>query len=309
MTRPLLVISGPTGSGKSSLAIRLASEFRGEVINCDSLQVYRQFEIGTAKLPVSERGGIPHHLIDVVDADESFTAGDFQRLGREALTKISEKGALPIVAGGTGFYLRALIDGLSPGPPREEALRKRLSAREQRRPGSLHRLLRRLDPVSAGRIHARDTPKLIRALEVRLISSQPISIQPPRDRLEGYRVGKLALFPPREQLYEALEHRCEQMIACGLIEEVQSLLASGASRTSRPFESLGYKEVLAMLDGQMSPLEALEQMKRDTRRYAKRQMTWFRHEPGVHILEGFGTDPVIVEQARKFAIRLLQASG
>jgi tRNA dimethylallyltransferase len=305
MSKPLLVIAGPTGSGKSSLAVQLALEFRGEIINCDSLQVYRQFDIGTAKIPFPDRNGIRHHLIDVAEAIQGFTAGDFQRLGREALSEISGRENLPIVAGGTGFYLRALIDGLSPAPFRDQQLRDRLAAREERRPGSLHRVLSRLDPPSAARIHFRDVPKLIRAIEIRIRSASCPSAPPPRDKLQGYRVRKLALFPPRDALYAALDQRCESMLADGLLNEVRGILRSGISREARPFESIGYKEAIAVVDGRMTLEAATEQMKRDTRRYAKRQMTWFRHEPGITVLEGFGDDPAIVGQAREWVLRLL----
>jgi tRNA dimethylallyltransferase len=163
---PLVAVAGPTGSGKSELALEIAERFSGEIVNCDSLQVYRYFNIGTAKLPLEARRGIPHHLIDIVDPDELFTAGEYARLARQAIGEISARGKLPVVAGGTGFYLRALIDGLFEGPARDQALRDRLAAREARRPGSLHHLLRRFDPAAARAIHANDVPKVTRALEV-----------------------------------------------------------------------------------------------------------------------------------------------
>ncbi len=293
MTHPLVTVGGPTGSGKSGLAVHLARTFGGEVINCDSLQVFRHFDIGTAKLPWEQRGGIRHHLIDVVEGDEGFTAGEFTAAARSILGEITGRGNLPIVAGGTGFYLRALLDGLSPVPPPSDALRKRLTAREARRPGSLHRILARLDPASGQRIHPRDLAKVTRALEIRIQSRAPASAQPPREPLAGYRVLRLGIFPPRDRLYAMLDRRCEQMLTGGLLDEIERLLAAGISAEAKPFQALGYKEGLAVLQGRMTPAAALEQMQRDTRRYAKRQYTWFRHEPGLTPLVGFGDESAV----------------
>jgi tRNA dimethylallyltransferase len=303
--RPLVAVCGPTGSGKSALAIKLARQFGGEIVNCDSMQVYRGFDIGTAKLPIPERGGIQHCLIDVAEPAKGFTAGDFARLGRAAVREISERGNLPILCGGTGFYLRALVDGLSPAPPRDESLRAALTAAERRRSGVLHRWLRRFDPVSAARIHPNDAPKLIRAIEIRTLSSRNASSQQPPEKLEGYEVLKIGLFPPRGALYAALDQRCEQMFDGGLLPEIRSLLDAGVPQSAKPFESLGYKEGLAFLSGALSREAALEQMKRDTRRYAKRQVTWFRHEPGIARIEGFGTDCDAEEAAMRLVARLL----
>lgn len=305
--RPLLAVCGPTGSGKSALAIELASRFDGEIINSDSMQVYRGFDVGTAKLPFSERKGIQHHLIDAVEAVKGFTAGDFARSGRAALADITERGKLPIVCGGTGFYLRALIDGLSPAPSRDEPLRASLSEAEGRRRGVLHRWLRRVDPDSATRIHANDLAKVIRALEICIVSKRSASAQQPPDRLEGYNVLKLGLFPARETLYKVLNGRCEEMFDGGLLREIQGLLESGVPRSAKPFESLGYKEGLAFLEGTLSREDALDQMKRDTRRYAKRQITWFRHEPGIQIIEGFGTERNAQDAAFRLVARLLDS--
>ncbi len=303
--RPLVAVCGPTGSGKSALAIQLAHRFNGEIVNCDSVQVYRGFDLGTAKLPLSERKGIRHHLIDVAEPAKGFTAADFVHLGRAALQQISDRGNLPIVCGGTGFYLRALIDGLSPAPSRNEALRARLSESEARRPGVLHRWLRRVDPVSGARIHANDSAKLIRALEIRMLSSRTLSAPEPRKPLEGYQALKIGLFPPREALYAALDARCERMFHGGLIPEISSLLAAGVPAAAKPFESLGYKEGLAFLDGRLAPEAALHRMQRDTRRYAKRQITWFRHEPEILKIEGFGTDPAVERTAAQSVACLL----
>jgi tRNA dimethylallyltransferase len=289
---PLVVIAGPTGAGKSELALAIAEHFRGEIVNCDSLQLYRGFNIGTAKTPEAERRGIPHHLIDILDPTEEFTAGEYARAARPVLRDIAARQSIPVVAGGTGFYLRALLEGLFPGPARDSKVRAQLARREARRPGFLGRALRRLDPATAQRIHANDHKKLIRALEVCLSARQPISelFQQGRDRLTGFRVIKIGLDPPREELYRRLDERCRAMLDHGLIEEVGCLLNAGVPADAKPFESIGYKETLAYIQHRIGPEEMLEQMQGNTRRYAKRQLTWFRREPDMHWLSGFGTE-------------------
>jgi tRNA dimethylallyltransferase len=294
----LVAVAGPTGCGKSELALQLAARFDGEVVNCDSVQIYRFFDIGAAKLPAESRRGIPHHLIDIANPDELFTAGDFARVGRPILDEIAGRGRLPVVTGGTGFYLRALLDGLAPGPQRDATLRARLLAREAKRLGSIHRLLRRFDPPTAARIHPNDTPKVMRALEI-CISARTTATEvfaAGRDALQGFRVLKIGLFPNREQLYKRLEARMEAMFAAGLIEETASILARGYGRDSKPFESIGYKQALQTLQGELSPKDALFYATRHTRRYAKRQMTWFRQEKDMQIFPGFGDDPAVIEQ-------------
>lgn len=305
--RALVAVVGPTGSGKSELALSLAEEFGGEIVNCDSLQVYRHFDIGTAKLPPAERREIPHHLMDIVDPDQLFTAGEFARLGRQAVAAISARGCLPIVAGGTGFYLRALLDGLFPGPTRDQPLRDRLSAREARRPGSLHRLLTRFDAESAGKIHPHDVPKVMRALEVCLLARRPASelFRAGRDGLRGFRVLKLGLLPDRDALYPRLDERCARMFEGGLVEEARGILALGFPRQSKPFEAHGYKQALQQLDGELSPRDAVFYAQRNTRQYAKRQITWFRREPGLVWLKGFGEDQGIREEAARLVREFL----
>ncbi len=290
--RQVIVILGPTGSGKSELALFVAARFGGEVVNCDSLQVYRYFDVGTAKLAPEARQGIAHHLIDILDPDQVFTAGEYARLGRSALEEISTRGNLPVVAGGTGFYLRALIDGLAPGPQRDQALRDRLAARERRKSGSLHRLLRRFDPDAAARIHPRDIPKLTRAIEVCLVTRRPVTelFQHGRDALGGYRILKIGLSPPREQLYEKLDRRTRQMFENGLIEEVRAILSRGFAAAVKPFESHGYRQAMQFLKGELKLEEAIFYAQRNTRHYAKRQMTWFRQEAGMEWFSGFGDD-------------------
>jgi tRNA dimethylallyltransferase len=297
--RPLVAILGPTGSGKSDLSLEVAAEFGGEIVNCDSLQVYRYFNLGTAKLPEGERCGIAHHLIDIVDPDELFTAGAYARRAREIIAGISARGRLPIVAGGTGFYWRALYDGLFTGPERDEALRQRLAKREERRTGSLHKILRRFDPAAARKIHPHDVPKVTRALEVCLLMRQPVSelFDRGRNALPGYRALKIGLFPERDALYQRLDARCLEMFEGGLLDEVRRTLDAGFAATAKPFESHGYRQALQVLRGELTVKEAIFYAQRNTRRYAKRQMTWFRQEAGLTWIKGFGDAPDTREKA------------
>jgi tRNA dimethylallyltransferase len=301
LRKNVLAIVGPTGCGKSELALNLAAEFSAEIVNCDSVQIYRFFDIGSAKLPEPARRGIPHHLIDIANPDELFTAGDFARIGRPILGEIAARGHLSIVTGGTGFYLRALVDGLAAGPQRNETLRARLRAREDRKPGFAHRLLKRLDAATAVRIHPNDTPKVIRAVEICISTRRAASavFAEGRNALEGFRVLKIGLFPDRDALYQRLEARMEAMFAAGLIEETRSILARGYARDAKPFESIGYKQALEAIEGTLSPKDAVFYAKQATRRYAKRQMTWFRQEPGIQIYSGFGGDPPVTAKIRE----------
>jgi len=305
--RPLLVIAGPTASGKSELALRAGEAFSGEIVNCDALQLYRRFDIGTAKTPAAERRGIPHHLFDVLDPPTGFSAGDYARAAREVIGEISSRGRLPIVVGGTGFYLRALLQGLPPLPARDELLRKRLSGREQRRTGSLHKLLGRLEPEAAARIHPRDVQKVTRALEIRVLTRA--SLPPPSASLplEGFQLLPLGLAPDRQLLVDRIAVRTRQMFAAGLVEEVRGLLAQGLSGEEKPFESLGYKQVLAYLRGQMPLEKAIAATEIETRQYAKRQLTWFRSDARMVWFHGFGSDPGVADLAlneiRKFLAR------
>ncbi len=297
----LVAIAGPTGSGKSTLAIEVAKRFPGEIVNCDSVQVFRYFDIGTAKTPPEDREGVAHHLIDAAEPDEVFTAGDFARRGREILREIVRREHLPVVVGGTGFYLRALIEGLAPGPKRDAALRERLAERERKRAGSLHRLLRRFDPETAARIHPNDLPKTVRALEICMMARRPARevFAGGRDALQGFAVLKIGLFPDRDALYRRLEERLERMFESGIIRETESILARGFSGDEKPFESIGYRQALQVIRGELSVSQAIFHARMETRRYAKRQMTWFRREPGIEVFRGFGED----EKVREAAIR------
>ena len=307
----MVAVAGPTGSGKSDLALLIAETFDGEIVNCDSLQVYRHFDIGTAKLPLAERRGIPHHLIDILDPGQLFTAGEYARLARTTIAEISARGRLPILAGGTGFYLRALLEGLFEGPVRDQPLRDRLSAREARRPASLHRLLRRFDSTAAGKIHANDIPKVTRALEICLLTRQPVSrlYQQGRDALSGYRTLKLGLLPDRETLNPRLDARCAWMFEHGLVEEVRRILALGFSPACKPFESHGYKQAIQLIQGEIGPRDAVFYAQRNTRHYAKRQITWFRRERELQWLKGFGDEPHIRQAALARVANFLSPSA
>ena len=300
----LIVLLGPTASGKTTLSLALAEKFHGEIVSCDSVAVYREMEIGTAKPSLAERARVPHHLIDVFAPNEQCTAGDYARLARAAIADITARKKLPIVTGGTGLYLRALIDGLFPGPQRSEELRTRLE-RSHTRHGTqwLSRLLHRLDPAVAQSIHANDTPKLIRAIEVCLAARQPISQawQAGRDALHGYRILRIGLDPDRKALYARINERAAEMFEEGLIEETRSLIEKygepSANAARGPLDSLGYKQARAVLRKEMPIADAITSAKQGHRNYAKRQMTWFRREPDVHWLQGFGNETQIQQSA------------
>lgn len=293
-----ILILGPTGSGKTALSLALAEHFHGEIISCDSVAVYRGLDIGSAKPTREEQALVPHHLIDVADPDHEYTAGDYSRHARVAMREIAARGNLPIVTGGTGLYLRALTLGLFAGPSRQEDLRARLKHSATRyRQGWLHSILARFDPESASRIHANDTPKLIRAIEVCLTARQPLSELAGRDPLTGFRLLRIGLNPPRAALYERLNLRAAQMFSNGLIEETRQLLAKyGATRA---LDSLGYRQAQAILNGTLSKVEAVAAAQQGHRNYAKRQLTWFRREPEVHWFEDFGTSPALALTVKK----------
>ena len=302
LPNPLLAVVGPTGSGKSDLALALAAEFGGEIVNFDSVQLYRGFDIGSAKLPAEERRGIPHHLLDIAEPHAEVSAGEYARLATDTIKEITSRGKLPVLAGGTGFYLRALLDGLSPAPARQRGLRERLLEAQQRRPNVLFRFLRRFDPPAAARIHRNDIQKLMRAVEMSIAANRPVTHihATPGRGLSGHRILNIGLQPGRDLLSERLNQRTAWMFAHGLLEETQRLLNGGVSPESRPMGSLGYRQAVAVLEGRLTVEEAITECQARTRQYAKRQMTWFRSEKDVRWLHGFGTDPAIAAEAREW---------
>lgn len=291
---PLLVaILGPTASGKTALSLALARTLQGEIVNCDSIAMYREFEIGTAKPTAAERASAPHHLFDIVEPTGYITAGEYARQAREVLEGIKARGRVPIVVGGTGLYLRALLEGLFPGPQRSEELRERLRERASGKgPAYLHKILRRLDRAAATAIHPNDSPKLIRAIEVCLGSRRQMSEMwsEGRDALQGFRIRKVGLLPEREALYARINERAQKMFEAGLVEETERLLAK-YGEAARPLGALGYKQAVQLLRGELSREGAIVAAQQAHRNYAKRQMTWFRRESGVEWIAGFGDDP------------------
>lgn len=299
----LVAIVGPTASGKSALAVWLAERLNGEVVACDSTQLYRGFDIGTGKPSVAERRGVPHHLIDVLDPSEIATAGGYRQLALSVLADLRQRKRLPILTVGTGLYLRALLEGLAEVPQRSEALRERLRASaEEHSPGYLHRILKRLDPEAARKIAPADEQKLIRAIEVCLLARQPISKvqRAGRKPLEGWRIMKIGLMPPREKLYERIHARTAAMLEQGWMREVQGLRDSGLSEAAKPFDFIGYRELRAVLRKELSLPQAREAIQQATRRYAKRQLTWFRKEAGVQWFSSFGDDPELQADVLRF---------
>ena len=294
-----MVLLGPTASGKTALSLALAERFNGEIVSCDSVAVYRDFEIGTAKPTAAERARVPHHCIDIVSPEREYSAGEYQRDGRGAIGDITARGKLPIVTGGTGLYLRALLEGLFDGPQRSEELRNRLRRSAVRHgAGWLARLLERLDPAAAERIHANDTPKLIRAIEVTLEARRPMTEAwtAGAEPMTGYRILRLGLAPERAALYRRIDARAAAMFERGLAAETERLLAKyGAER--RIFGTLGYRQARQLLAGELSEAQAVEAAQRGHRNYAKRQFTWFRREPEVRWLAGFGDGPEIQQAA------------
>jgi len=295
----LVVILGPTASGKTALSLALAEKFNGEIVNCDSVAMYREFDIGTAKPTPAERARVPHHLFDCVDPTKDVTAGEYARQARQILEEINSRCRLPIVVGGTGLYLRALLEGLFAGPERSEQLRQRLRQRAAERGSNyLHRILSRLDHATAGKIHPNDAPKLIRAIEVCLASRQKMSDlwQKGRDPLVEFKILRLGLDPDRVVLYGRINRRAEQMLQRGLVEETRGLITKYGGSV-RPLGSLGYRQAAEVLSGELTREQALPLIQQTHRNYAKRQMTWFRREPDVVWFHGFGEDPHVQHAA------------
>jgi tRNA dimethylallyltransferase len=300
--RPLVVIMGPTASGKTALSLALAEQFGAEILSCDSVAVYRYMELGTAKPSAEERARVRHHCLDLYDPNEACTAGDYARHARKVLEELARRDVLPIVAGGTGLYARALLDGLFAAPQADPHLRALLRRRaEMRGPGALHRTLARFDPEAARLIHPNDVPKMIRAIEVSLAARQPMTTQwtQGRDALTGYHVLRLGLDVPRDELYARINRRAAAMFAAGMVEETRDLIARFGANC-RPLESLGYLQASAVLAGTMTEAEAILQTAQGHRNYAKRQMTWFRREAQIHTvhwLQGAGDSKEIAGQA------------
>jgi tRNA dimethylallyltransferase len=300
----LVVVLGPTASGKSALGIALAERLGGEILVCDSTQVYRHFDVGTAKVPPALQRGIPHHLMDLVEPDEVFTAGEYRRRALAVLEDVRGRGRLPILTAGTGLYLRALLEGLADAPGRSEELRERLRRMAARRgPEHLHKVLARVDGEAAARIAPRDTQKIIRAIEMRVLAGKPVGEihRGRREGLAGYEVRKIGLLPLRAALYARIDARAHAMMEAGWIEEVRGLIAAGVPPDAKAFQFIGYSELREHVEGRMERQEAVRSIQQATRRLAKRQITWFRKEPEVHWLSGFGDDPGVVAAALDYA--------
>ncbi|MGA2508865.1 MAG: tRNA (adenosine(37)-N6)-dimethylallyltransferase MiaA [Candidatus Acidiferrales bacterium] len=300
----LVVILGPTASGKSALGTSLAERLGGEILVCDSTQVYRHFDIGTAKVPVAEQRGILHHLIDLVEPNEVFTAGEYRRRALEVLEDMRRRGKIPILTAGTGLYLRALLEGLADAPERSEELRARLRRNVARHgPEYLHHVLARLDREAGARIAPRDTQKIIRAIEMRVIAGRPVGEihRSGRSGLEGYEIRKIGLLPARAKLYARIDTRVHQMIEAGWANEVRDLVRSGVPDDAKPFQFIGYSELRAQIGSGRIPTGTIAQIQQATRRFAKRQITWFRKESDVHWLNGFGDEPDVLVAALDIA--------
>ena len=304
---PLLVaVVGPTATGKSKLAIEVAKRFSGEVVSCDSTAVYKGFDIGTDKLSISERQGVPHHLIDVIDGACSYSAAQYARDATAAINAITERGRLPIVAGGSGLYYRALTRGLFDGPGRDEQIRTRLVRIATKRGIEyLHRLIERVDPVSARRNHQRDEKRLFRALEVYYLTGRPLTehFNSTRSPIESYAVITLGLHLPLEEISRRVRDRVNEQFQRGIIDEIKSLLNDGLPRDAHPFGGLVYRQVLEHLDGVRDESATRELIAQENRRYARRQLIWFRKEPNLHWINVAGEHPDALQQA----VTVLQA--
>jgi tRNA dimethylallyltransferase len=291
---PVIAIVGPTASGKSALGIQVALRLGGEIINCDSVQVYQGIQIATAKVPFEERKGIPHHLIDFVPPEINYTAGEWARDAAAKIDEIESRGHVPILVGGTGLYLRALRAPFFSSPQTDEDLRRRVNElRQQHGAEHLHRVLRRLDPQSAVELYPRDWPRVQRAIEVRLQTGTPMSKQKAKRAVphqSTLRLRIMVLNPSRVELYQRINERTEKHFAAGLVEEVKTLLARGVPPTSNALGAHGYRRVVEFLQGKRDLQSAIEQTKQDVRNYAKRQLTWFRRESGADWFDCFGEE-------------------
>lgn len=307
---PLIAVVGPTASGKSDLGIALAERYNGEIINCDSVQVYRGLYVATAKVPPEEQRGIPHHLIDIADPTENFTAVKWAERARTTIAEIEARGKRAFLVGGTGFYLKALTTQFFAAPEIDESLRPRLQKILERKGAEyLHKILARVDQVAARRYAPKDWSRVTRALEVYFSSGRPLSewqaASPEVPMPEAARLHYLVLEPPREQLYARINQRADLMIAQGLVQEIQDLIASGVPPAAKAFGAHGYKRFVEYLQGKRTLESAVEQMKLDTRHYAKRQWSWWRAQANTHWLRGFGVEPVVIEEASRIVAALL----
>ncbi|MCI0662324.1 MAG: tRNA (adenosine(37)-N6)-dimethylallyltransferase MiaA [Acidobacteria bacterium] len=306
---PLFAVVGPTASGKSDLGISLAMTFDGEVVNCDSVQVYRGINIATAKVPIAEQCGITHHLIDIVEPTVNFTAVAWAERANQIITDIEERGKRAFLVGGTGFYLRALTTRFFEAPEIDENIRPKLQVILQKRGAEhLHRMLTRVDPKLAGKLSPKDWSRVIRALEVYFSSRTPLSdwqeISPQQPTEYAGRLHYFVLQPPREELYRRINSRVDAMVENGLLEEIQNLIASGVPPTAKAFNAHGYKRFVEYLMGKRSLESAVEQMKLDTRHYAKRQWTWWRGQQNTHWLNGFGFEESVIAEGRRVVEQL-----
>ena len=302
---------GPTASGKTHLGLSLAERFHGEIISCDALQVYRGMDVGTAKAGADERKRVPHHMLDIRNPGEDFSAGDYQRSARQCLDAIRSNGNLPFVVGGTGFYMRALIDGLFEGPGRSDSLRVRMRRIVERRGSAcLHCALRRVDRTAAARLAPADAARIIRAYEIYILTGRPMSwwTRQPRDALRGYKWLKLGIALPRPLLYERINSRVEEMFEAGFVEEVRELRGR-YPRNSQAFKAIGYREITAYLEGRLTLRQAVGETQQESRRYAKRQMTWFRSDADVHWLDGAIDQGTLVAKAAKRVAEFLESSS
>ena len=308
---PLVAIVGPTASGKSTLGVWLAERLNGEVVACDSTQLYRGFDIGTAKPSQAERRGVPHHLLDVLGGTDEATAGGYRERAIAVLEDLRTRRKLPIFTVGTGLYLRVLLEGLADLPQRSEELRERLrETAAEHGPGYLHRMLRKLDAVSTEKIAPADEQKLIRAIEVCLLAKRPLSevYETGRKPLQGWRAVKIGLAPGRERLLERIQVRTEAMLAAGWLEEVQRLVDRGVGENAKGFDFIGYRELRSVMRGEVRVEDARAAIQLATRRYAKRQVTWFRREYSVEWLDGFGDEERVQQRALEAIQRMVGSS-
>jgi tRNA dimethylallyltransferase len=291
MSAKLLAIVGPTATGKSALGIAMARRFDGEIVSCDSTAVYRGFDIGTDKVPIAEQRGIPHHMVDIVDPTEEYSAARYAREAAAVIRNITSRGKLPVLVGGTGLYYRALTRGMFEGPGRDEPLRRRLErVRSRRGPDSLHRWLAKVDPASAGRIQVPDVKRLVRALEVWIVTGRPLTehFAATASPLADYEVTTVGLRIPEEQTAERVARRVAAQFEQGLLDEMRHLLAQGVPETALPFTGLVYRQALEHLHGVRDEAQTRELIVRENRKYSRRQLIWFRKEPNLRWIHAAG---------------------